>query len=67
MSMFVNLRKRFERGKEEGDLPGDADPAALSGFVTAVMFGMSVMAVCGTTRKELVKIVESALRAWPGG
>jgi AcrR family transcriptional regulator len=67
MSMFVNLQQRFQRGKKEGDLPGDADPAELAGFVTAAMFGMSVMAVCGTTRKELGKIVESALRAWPGG
>jgi AcrR family transcriptional regulator len=65
MSMFVNLKQRFQRAKAEGDLPEGTDPAELSGFVTAVIFGMSVLAVCGTSRGTLFKIVEIALRAWP--
>jgi AcrR family transcriptional regulator len=61
----VALRKRFERAKHESDLPADADPAALAKFVTAVVFGMAVHATGGANRKELQRVVDIALRAWP--
>ena len=59
------IRERLKRAKREGDLPDDADPAALARFVSAVLQGMSVQASGGATRKELRAIAEMALRAWP--
>jgi len=55
------IRERLKRAKREGDLPADADPAALASYVATVMQGMSVRAAGGASRKD----VETALRAWP--
>ena len=60
------LRRRFQRAKAEGDLPGDVDAGDLARYVAAVIHGMSVQAAGGATRKELRRVVEMALRAWPG-
>ena len=61
----VLIRERLKRAKREGDLPADADHAALARFVSTIMQGMSVQAAGGATRKELRAIAETALRAWP--
>jgi AcrR family transcriptional regulator len=61
----VLIRERLKRGKREGDLPADADPAALARFVATVMQGMAVQASGGASRKELHEIADTALRAWP--
>jgi Tetracyclin repressor-like, C-terminal domain len=58
----VMIRDRLKRAKREGDLPADADPAALA---STIMQGMSVQAAGGATRKELRAIADTALRAWP--
>jgi AcrR family transcriptional regulator len=57
------IRVRFERAISEGDLPPDADPAALARFVVTVNFGLSVQAASGTSRTELLKVVQIALQA----
>ncbi len=62
----VALRERFERASSEGDLPTEADPADLARYVATILQGMSVQAAGGATREELRKVVETALRAWPG-
>ena len=59
------IRKRLKRAKREGDLPSDADAAALARFVATVMHGMAVQAAGGAAPKELRAIVNTALRAWP--
>ena len=59
------IRKRLRRAKREGDLPSDADAAALARFVATVMHGMAVQAAGGVAPKELRAIVKTALRAWP--
>ncbi|HWA42002.1 MAG TPA: TetR/AcrR family transcriptional regulator [Hypericibacter adhaerens] len=61
----VALRKRFERAVAEGDLPADADPAALACYLMTINQGLSVQAVSGASRAELAKVAEIALRAWP--
>ncbi len=60
------LRKRLKKAKDEGELPGAADPTALARFYMAVMHGMSVQAAGGATRAALEGVAETALRAWPG-
>jgi AcrR family transcriptional regulator len=59
------IRLRLERSVEEGDLPGDADPAALAAFLRTVTYGMAVRAASGADREELQAVVDLALRSWP--
>jgi AcrR family transcriptional regulator len=59
------IRRRLERAKSEGDLPADADPGDLAGYLATVIHGMSVRAANGASRAELRQIARVALRAWP--
>ena len=59
------MRRRFQRAIKEGDLPARADASALARFVATVMHGMSVQAASGATRKELLRVKDMFLRAWP--
>jgi AcrR family transcriptional regulator len=59
------LRKRFERARAEGDLPPDSNPADLARYIVTVMHGMAVQAASGASRKQLRRVAETALRAWP--
>jgi len=60
-----DLRQRFERAIAEGDLPEGADAADLAAYLSAILQGMAVQAAGGTTRAQLRKIAEMALRTWP--
>jgi len=59
------LRRRFERAKSEGDIPNDADAADLALFVTAIYQGMTVQAINGASREDLIRLSDTALRIWP--
>jgi AcrR family transcriptional regulator len=59
------LRQRFERSKSDGDLPEDADAAGLADFITCVFQGMTVQAINGAGREQLLRIARTALGAWP--
>ncbi|MFE5321895.1 TetR/AcrR family transcriptional regulator [Paenibacillus sp. NPDC056579] len=61
------LRDRFERAKQEGDLPETANCAALAAFVMAVTHGMAVQAKAGFSRDMLEAVAEQALSTWPTG
>jgi AcrR family transcriptional regulator len=60
---LADLRKRFRRSKLEGDLPETVDEDALARFVQTINFGLTLQASTGATRRELLGIVESALRS----
>lgn len=60
-----DLRQRFERAIAEGDLPEGSDAADLAAYLSAILQGMAVQAAGGTTRDQLRKIAEMALRTWP--
>lgn len=62
---LAKLRRRLQRAIAEGDLPPDADADALARYVQTVNFGLTVQASTGAIRKELLRIVEIALKAWP--
>jgi len=62
----AEIRARLTRAKADGDLPPDSSPAALARYVVTVMRGMAVEAAGGASRKELLRVVQMALRAWPG-
>ena len=59
------LRDRFERAKQEGDLPETANSATLAAFVNAVGHGMAVQAKAGYSREVLEAVVDQALSTWP--
>lgn len=59
------VRARFQQAVAEGDLPGAVDPAALARYVITVIWGLSVQAAGGATRKQLEEVAQFAMRAWP--
>ncbi|WP_210644387.1 TetR/AcrR family transcriptional regulator [Pseudomonas sp. Tri1] len=61
----TSLRERFERAKQEGDLPETANCTALAAFVMAMTHGMAVQAKAGFSRDVLEAVVEQALSTWP--
>ena len=46
------VRRRFERAVEERDLPRNTDAAKLAKYVVTVIWGMSVQAAGGATRRR---------------
>lgn len=60
------LRQRFEKAKEEEDLPEDADPATLAAFILAVSHGIAVQAKAGFSRNKLLQVAKQAVNTWPG-
>lgn len=59
------IRDRLKRAKTEGDLPPDADPADLARYLSIVIYGITVQAAGGATRKELQSAAKIALKNWP--
>ena len=59
------LRERFKRAAVDGDLPADANPAALAKYIATFQHGLAVQMAGGADRKELLAAVEIALRAFP--
>ena len=62
----ANLQRRFEQAQAEGDLPDGIEPAALVGYLMAVLQGMAVQAGSGVQRETLQRVVETTLAIWPG-
>jgi AcrR family transcriptional regulator len=64
--LMVNaLGERIMAGKAMGEIPRNADPAALARFVGAVIEGMAVQARDGADEATLLGIADVALCAWP--
>ena len=61
------LRQRFERARQEGDLPETANGAALAAYVCTVLHGIAVQAKAGFSREKLDAVAEQALATWPAG
>ena len=59
------LRERIQLGVKEGDVPADTDVGALTDFYVAMINGMSLQAREGASRKSVIAMVETAMRAWP--
>ena len=61
----IALRRRFQRAKREGDLPGNANPGELAGYVMTVVRGLAVQSAGGASSYQLRRVAQIALRAWP--
>ncbi len=59
------MEQRFQQAKDEGDLPKDANPAALACYIMALNSGIAVQAKSGVSKKELQNIVAIAMKNWP--
>lgn len=57
---------RFDRGKNEGDLPADTDVEGLTNYLFAIVQGMAVQAGAGAKREDLQRVVDTSLAMWPG-
>jgi Transcriptional regulator len=56
---------RFERAKKEGDLPAHIDALGLTGVLVAWLQGISIQSNQGINRKDLERLIETALSLWP--
>jgi AcrR family transcriptional regulator len=56
---------RFERAKKEGDLPAHIDALGLTGVLVAWLQGISIQANQGIERKDLERLIDTALVLWP--
>ena len=63
----LRLRRSLKRAVAEGDLADGTDVAALAQYVVTVSSGLSVQAAGGASRRELLRVVATVLRAWPAG
>lgn len=61
------LQKRLERARGEGELASDCDVRALACFYVAVIRGLDIQSADGARRAELVRVIATAMAAWPGG
>lgn len=59
------MSERFAQAKLDGDLPAEADPAALACYIMAVNSGIAVQAKSGVPRDMLMDLVDIAMSAWP--
>lgn len=59
------LRNRFQRAVDEGDLPTGTDPGLLARYLMTVANGIAVQASGGAGRDELQEIADMALLTWP--
>lgn len=61
----AKLRDRIVAAIESGELPAEADAAALAAHVMAVIQGMSTLARDGASRDKLLRIAATAMQVWP--
>ncbi len=65
-SSMSALVQRFERAKQDGDLPDNVEAEALTHYLLALMQGLSVQAGAGMSCADLGRMVDTALMMWPG-
>ncbi|QNQ09848.1 TetR/AcrR family transcriptional regulator [Sphingomonas alpina] len=65
VSSEAALIARFERAKQEGDLPETLEPDALARYLYALLQGLSVQAGSGASCAQLQQLVDTSLSIWP--
>ncbi|HYW51941.1 MAG TPA: TetR/AcrR family transcriptional regulator [Gemmatimonadaceae bacterium] len=58
------LCRRLQRAVHDGHLAPDTDIDAMTGYLGALMAGLSVMARNGASTEQLRSMVQTAMRAW---
>ena len=62
---LLQIQKRLQQAKKQGDLAKDIDPKDLARLISIVMNGLGVQAVNGATQAEMNRAVALALRSMP--
>lgn len=60
-----DIRRRLDRGVEEGDLPATTNTHGLAHFYTTVLYGLSIQARDGAALADLTQSIDCAMAAWP--
>ncbi|WP_271893309.1 TetR/AcrR family transcriptional regulator [Candidatus Phyllobacterium onerii] len=60
------LARRFERAKRENDLPADSNPDDLARYLLTIAQGTAVQASSGAGRDELYRLIDIAMKSFPG-
>ena len=60
------LARRFARAKREGDLKTECDAEDIARFIMTISQGTAVQASSGPAREELYRLIDIAMRCWPG-
>ena len=61
-----SIRRRLKQGIADGDVPASADIGPLAAFYATVLNGLSLQARDGASRKQLMGVVDCAMKAWDG-
>jgi len=56
---------RLKRAQEEGDLAREVNVADLARYLITVVHGIAVQAASGVGRKQLRRVIQTALQVWP--
>lgn len=59
------IRSRFEKAKNEGDLPAGSSPTDLAKFTVTLLHGLAVQAASGDKIEDLRQVTRIALGAFP--
>jgi len=59
------VRERIAAGQAAAEFAETADIDALTGLITATLYGLAIKARDGASRATLCKVVDQAMRAWP--
>ena len=59
------LEQRFERAKQEGDLPGTWKPGPLAQYLSALASGLAVQSSGGISSEVLNEAVDHVIANWP--
>lgn len=59
------MAERFAQAIKEGDLSPEVDPKSLACYIMTLNSGLAVQAKSGVGKKELMKVVDIAMRNWP--
>jgi AcrR family transcriptional regulator len=59
------IQKRLQRARREGGLAKNVDPGDLARYISTVLTGLGVQAANGSTRAEMMRLVDIALRSMP--
>ena len=59
------IQKRLQRARAEGDLAKDVNPGDLARYISTVITGLGVQAANGSSKAEMARVVDLALRSMP--
>jgi AcrR family transcriptional regulator len=57
--------ERFERARQDGELPDTIDARGLANYLIAILQGLSLQAGAGASAEQLGQLVDTSLQLWP--